>query len=108
MEENKLVKAIEHKTFPFDLPKDAGINLKHEIYSIIKYNELLPEHAIKNEITQLLSKYKHRNDIHALQNLSIYYTWNNIKQQYKNNKLKKLVKMWNDEFEFLGGHSKLY
>ena len=24
----------------------------------------------------------------ALQNLSIYYTWKNIRQQYKNNKLK--------------------
>ena len=25
----------------------------------------------------------------TLQNLSIYYTWKNIRQQYKNNKLKK-------------------
>ena len=24
----------------------------------------------------------------ALQNLSVYYTWNNIRKQYKNNKLK--------------------
>ena len=35
------------KTFYFDLPKDAGINLKCVIYSIIKHNELLAEHTIK-------------------------------------------------------------
>ena len=28
------------------------------------------------------------NEIVALQNLSFYYIWENIKQQYKNNKLK--------------------
>ena len=28
------------------------------------------------------------NEIVALQNLSCYYIWENIKQQYKNNKLK--------------------
>ena len=27
----------------------------------------------------------------ALQNLSIYYNWKNIRQQYKNNKLKIIV-----------------
>ena len=35
----------------------------------------------------------------ALQNLSIYYTWKNIRKQYKNNKLKIIVPTWNDEFE---------
>ena len=34
----------------------------------------------------------------ALQNLSIYYHWKNIKQQYKNNKLKIIAPTWNDEF----------
>ena len=32
----------------------------------------------------------------AFQNLSIYYTWKNIRQQYKNNKLKILAPAWND------------
>ena len=36
MGDNKVVIVAEIKTFHFDLPKDAGINLKHEIYSIIK------------------------------------------------------------------------
>ena len=35
----------------------------------------------------------------ALQNLSNYYTWKNIRQQYKNNKLKIIAPIWNDEFE---------
>ena len=75
----------------FDLPTDAGINLKHEIYYII--NELLAEH-INMETTFMNTKYKKLNEPHtfilnlshrlnlrssnknvALQNLSIYYTW---------------------------------
>ena len=42
MVDNKLITTIEDKTFNFDLPKDADINLKHDIYSIsiIKDNEL--------------------------------------------------------------------
>ena len=34
----------------------------------------------------------------ALQNLSIYYTWKNIRKQYKNNKLKIIPPTWNYEF----------
>ena len=37
----------------------------------------------------------------ALQNLSIYYTWKSIRQQYKNNKLKIIAPIWNEEFDFL-------
>ena len=44
MGDNKLIVTTEPKTFHFDLPTDAGINLKHEIYSIMKHNELLSEH----------------------------------------------------------------
>ena len=38
----------------------------------------------------------------ALQNLSIYYTWENIRQQYKNSKLKIIAPTWNDEFKLSG------
>ena len=37
----------EPKTFDFDLPKGVGINLKHQIYFIIKHNDLLAEHQQK-------------------------------------------------------------
>ena len=39
----------------------------------------------------------------ALQNLSIYHTWKNIRKQYKNNKLKIIAPTWNDEFELPDG-----
>ena len=35
----------------------------------------------------------------ALANLSIYYTWNNIKSKYKNNKFKISAPTWNDTFD---------
>ena len=37
----------------------------------------------------------------ALSNLSIYYTWRNIKNSYNNNKFKMSAPTWNDEFELL-------
>ena len=40
----------------------------------------------------------------ALQSLPIYYTWKNIRQQHKNNKLKVIISpIWNNEFELLDG-----
>ena len=40
----------------------------------------------------------------APQNLSIYYTWKNIRKQCKNNKLKKkIAPMRNDEFDLPDG-----
>ena len=35
----------------------------------------------------------------ALSNLSISYTWENIKKSYKNNKFKISALTWNEEFE---------
>ena len=39
----------------------------------------------------------------ALSNLSIYYTWKNIKKSYKNNKFTISVPTWNEEFELTDG-----
>ena len=39
----------------------------------------------------------------ALSNLSIYYTWKNIKRSYNNNKFKISASTWNDEFELPDG-----
>ena len=50
--------------FDFDWSKDVDENLKHEIGFIIKNNEYLAENKIKNEIEQLLSKFKYGNNIH--------------------------------------------
>ena len=39
----------------------------------------------------------------ALTNLSIYYTWKNIKNPYNNNRFKKTALTWNDKFELPDG-----
>ena len=40
----------------------------------------------------------------ALSNISIYYTWENIKKSYKNNKFKISAPTWNEEFNYLMDH----
>ena len=39
----------------------------------------------------------------ALSNLSIYYTWKNVKSSYNNNKFKISVSTWSEEFELPDG-----
>ena len=39
----------------------------------------------------------------VLSNLSIYYTWKNIKSLYNNNKFKIFAPTWNDKFELSDG-----
>ena len=39
----------------------------------------------------------------ALTNLSIYYTWKNIKSSYHNNKFEISAPTWNDKFELPDG-----
>ena len=39
----------------------------------------------------------------ALSNLSIYYTWKNIKSSYNNNKFKISASTWNDKFQLPDG-----
>ena len=39
----------------------------------------------------------------ALGNLSIYYTWKNIKSAYNNNKFKISAPTWNDTFDLPDG-----
>ena len=39
----------------------------------------------------------------ALSNLSIYYTWKNIKKPFKNNKFKISALTWNEKFELPDG-----
>ena len=39
----------------------------------------------------------------ALSNLSIYYTWKNIKSSYSNNNFKISAPTWDDKFELPDG-----
>ena len=40
----------------------------------------------------------------ALSNLSIYYTWRNIKSSYNNNKVEISAPTWNDELSYRMDH----
>ena len=63
------------------------------------------ENSKTNEPHKFVLTYSQRLDLRssnehvAHQNLSIYHTWKNIRNQYKNNKLKIIAPTWNDEFE---------
>ena len=46
---------------------------------------------------------KKSNKYVPLSNLSIYYTWKNIKMLYKNDKFKISAPTWNEEFDLPGG-----
>ena len=43
----------------------------------------------------------------AISNLSIYYTWKNIKKSNKNNKFKVSAPTWNGEFELPDGSNSI-
>ena len=62
-------------------------------------------HRFKLDLTDTLNL-KNPNKNMALANLSNYYTWKDIKSEYKNNKFKISTLTWNDTFDLSdGSHS---
>ena len=59
-------------------------------------------HRFKLDLTDKLIL-KNPNKNMALANLSIYYTWKNIKSEYNNNKFKISAPTWNDTFDLPDG-----
>ena len=59
-------------------------------------------HRFKLDLTDQLNL-KNPNKNMALANLRIYYTWKNIKSEYKNNKFKISASTWNDTFDLPDG-----
>ena len=59
-------------------------------------------HRFKLELTDKLNL-KNPNKNMPLANLCIYYTWKNIKSEYKNNKFKISAPTWNDTFDLPDG-----
>ena len=55
-------------------------------------------HRFKLDLTDKLYL-KNPNKNMTLVNLSIYYTWKNIKSEYNNNKVKILASTWNETFD---------
>ena len=59
-------------------------------------------HILKLKLTNKLELRLGKKVI-ALSNLSFYYTWNNIKRSYNNNKFKISAPTWNEEFTLPDG-----
>ena len=59
-------------------------------------------HVLKLKLTSKLDL-RLGEKVIALSNLSIYYTWKNIKSSYNNNKFKISALTWNDKFELPDG-----
>ena len=66
-------------------------------------NSRTPEpHILKLRLTDKLDLRLDKKVI-VLSNLSIYYTWNNIKSSHNNNKSKISAPTWNEEFTLPDG-----
>ena len=59
-------------------------------------------HVLLLKLTDKLDLRKGQKTV-ALSNLSIYYTWKNIKSSYNNNKIKISAPTWSEEFELSDG-----
>ena len=59
-------------------------------------------HVLQLKLANKLDLRKDQKSV-AISNLSIYYTWRNIKSSYKNNKFKISAPTWSDEFELPDG-----
>ena len=55
------------------------------------------------QFTEKLNLKNPNNKNIGLVNLSIYYTWKNIKSAYNSNKFKISASTWNDEFDLTDG-----
>ena len=66
-------------------------------------NSRTPEyHVLTLKLTDKLDLRRGQKTV-ALSNLSIYYTWKNIKSPYNYNKFKISAPTWSEEFELLDG-----
>ena len=59
-------------------------------------------HVLTRKLTDKLDLRRGEKSI-AFSNLSIYYTWKNIKSSYNNNKFKISASIWNDKFKLPDG-----
>ena len=72
------------------------------IFMISEKSKTSKPHILKLKLTDKLDLRLDKKVI-ALSNLNIYYTWNNIKRSYNNNKFKISALTWNEEFTLPDG-----
>ena len=72
------------------------------IFMNLENSKTSKTHVLKLKLTSKLDL-RLGEKVIALSNLSIYYTWKNIKSSYNNNKFKISALTWNDKFELPDG-----
>ena len=72
------------------------------IFMNFEYSKTSEPHVLILKLTDKLDLRRGEKSI-ALSNLSIYYTWKNIRSSYNNNKFKISAPTWNDKFELPDG-----
>ena len=80
-----------------------GVYYKMEtIFMNTENSQTNEPHRFKQDLADKLNLKNPKKNM-ALANLSIYYTWKNIKSEYKNNKFKISAPTWNDTFDLPDG-----
>ena len=72
------------------------------IFMDSEYSRTSEYHVLVLKLTNKLDLRRGQKTV-ALTNLSIYYTWKNIKSSYNNNKVKISATTWGEEFELPDG-----
>ena len=75
---------------------------KDLIFMNSKNSKTSEPHRFRLDLTDKLDLKDPKKNM-ALANLSIYYTWKNIKSEYNNNKFKISAPTWNDTFDLPDG-----
>ena len=68
------------------------------IFTITENSKTIETHKFRLNLTDKLNL-KNPNKNMVLANLSIYYTWKNMKPEYNKNKFKVSVPTWNETFD---------
>ena len=93
-----------HKISHYNLGRTFGLNTEYisteTVFMNTKNSKTNEPHKFVLNLSQRLDLRSSNKHV-ALQNLSIYYTWKNIRKRYKNSKLKIIAPTWTDEFQFL-------
>ena len=71
--------------------------IRQIVYSLYQSKEV-KYHVLVLKLSDKLDLRRGQKSV-GLSNLSIYYSWKNIKSSYNNNKFKISAPTWNDEFE---------
>ena len=68
------------------------------IFMNIENSKTSESHRLKLDLTDKRNLKNPKKNM-VLANLSIYYTWKNVKSEYNNNKFKNSAPTWNDTFD---------